>query len=286
MAACLVLGLFAAVPAQASFHIMQIREYFTGNFGAAFNDSYVELQMYAAGQNLVGGHTLTVYDHNGTATSTVFSGNVANGQNQATILIGDMSISGSSDFTNTAISTIQTTGGGAICWENIDCVSIGTGPGPAVLPSPAGPPAPFTPDGMALRRTIARGCPTLLDAPDDTNNSAADFSLTTPLPRNNAAPITETPCQNGSGGANGPPNTKINKRPKNRSHDRTPTFKFSSDEPGSTFKCKLDHKKFKNCKSPKTLHVKPGKHTFKVEAIDADGNLDPTPAKDKFKILP
>jgi hypothetical protein len=286
--ACLACGLFAA-PAQASFHLTQIREYFTGNFGAAFNDSYVELQAYAPGQNLVGGHTLTVYDHNGTATPTVFSGNVSNGQNQATILIGDSSISGSSDATNIQISTIQTTGGGAICWENIDCVSIGTGPGPAVLPSPAGPPAPFASDGMALRRTIARGCATALDAPDDTNNSAADFSLTTPLPRNNAAPITEKPCASGGGGgggANGPPNTKIKKRPKNQSHDKTPTFKFGSDESNSTFKCKLDRKKFKKCKSPKTLHVHPGSHTFKVEAIDSTGAVDKTPAKDKFKVLP
>ena len=37
-----------------------------------------------------------------------------------------------------------------------------------------------------------------------------------------------------------------------------------------------------------TYHgLDPGKHTFKVEAIDADGNVDKTPAKDKFKkILP
>jgi hypothetical protein len=288
MAICLVLGLFAAVPAQASFHITQIREYFTGNFGAAFNDSYVELQAYAPGQNLVGGHTLNVWDHtSATPTPTTFSANVANGQNQATILIGDSSITGSSDATNTAISTIQTSGGGAICWENIDCISIGTGPAAgAVIPSPTGPAAPFTPDGMALRRTIARGCPTLLDAPDDTNNSAADFSLTTPLPRNNAAPITETACAPGVG-VGGDPNTTIKKRPKNRSTDDSPTFKFKSDEVGSSFKCKLDHKKFHKCKSPKTYHgVAPGKHTFKVEAIDADGNVDPTPAKDKFKILP
>ena len=44
---------------------------------------------------------------------------------------------------------------------------------------------------------------------------------------------------------------------------------------------------FHKCKSPKTYHgVAPGKHTFKVKAIDADGKLDPTPAKDKFRILP
>jgi hypothetical protein len=130
---------------------------------------------------------------------------------------------------------------------------------------------------MSLTRTIARGCPTALDDADDTNNSAADFTITAPNPRNSSSPITETPCKNGSGG--GAPNTKIKKRPKNRSADDSPTFKFKSTESGSTFKCKLDHKKFHKCKSPKTYHgVAPGKHTFKVEAIDADGNVDPTPA--------
>jgi hypothetical protein len=290
MAACMVLGLFAAVPAQASFHLMKIREVGGGTFPAGFNDSYVELQMYAPGQNLLTGHTLNFWSHNDTMpTSTTFTTSVPNGQNQATILIGDTSVSGS-DATNMALSTMFAAGpglgGGLICWENIDCVSIGTGPAAGVVPpSPTGAAAPFPFTDQAIRRSIAPGCPTLLEAADDTN-SGADFSVTTPIPRNNAAPITEKACAPGVG-VGGDPNTTIKKRPKNRSGDDSPTFKFKSDEPGSTFKCKLDHKKFHKCKSPKTYHgVAPGKHTFKVEAIDADGNVDPTPAKDKFTVLP
>ncbi|MEK6251203.1 MAG: hypothetical protein AABM43_04530 [Actinomycetota bacterium] len=122
-----------------------------------------------------------------------------------------------------------------------------------------------------------------MDAADDTNDSAADFALGTPSPRNNASAPTEKAC----GGSSGGPNTKIKKRPRNRSHDTTPTYRFKATEAGSTFKCKIDHKKFHKCKSPKTYHgLDRGKHTFKVEAIDAAGNVDPTPAKDKFKILP
>jgi hypothetical protein len=294
LASCLAFGLLAAAPAGATFHIMQIREIGGGTSGAGFNDAYVELQMYAPGQNLVAGHTLTFWDHDDiTPTSTTtFSANVPNGQNQATILIGDDSLAGTADATNSSLSNLQLgpgAGGGLVCWENIDCVSIGSGPSATVTPpSPTGPAAPFPFTGQAIRRTIARGCPTSLDAADDTNNSAADFSVTTPNPRNNAAPITETLCP-GQPGANtqGPPNTKIKRRPKNRSDDHSPTWKFKSTERGSKFKCKLDHKKYRKCKSPKTYHrVKPGKHIFKVEAIDADGNVDPTPAKDKFRILP
>jgi len=81
------------------------------------------------------------------------------------------------------------------------------------------------------------------------------------------------------------PETTIRKGPKAKSKQRTATFKFASSEKGSTFQCKLDKKKFKPCKSPKTYKkLKPGKHVFKVRAIDKAGNVDPTPAKRKFKI--
>jgi len=83
-----------------------------------------------------------------------------------------------------------------------------------------------------------------------------------------------------------PPQTKIVKGPKAKTHARKAKFKFTSSEAGSTFKCKLDRKPVKSCKSPKTYKkLKPGKHLFKVWAIDKAGNKDPTPAKRKFKVL-
>jgi CSLREA domain-containing protein len=83
-----------------------------------------------------------------------------------------------------------------------------------------------------------------------------------------------------------PPQTKIVKGPKAKTHARKVKFKFTSSEAGSTFKCKLDKKPVKSCKSPKTYKkLKPGKHLFKVWAIDKAGNKDPTPAKRKFKVL-
>ena len=83
-----------------------------------------------------------------------------------------------------------------------------------------------------------------------------------------------------------PPKTKITKRAPNRTHKQKVKFKFKSSEPNSTFKCKRDEKRFKPCGSPTKLkRLKRGKHQFKVRAIDAAGNTDPTPAKDKFKVL-
>ena len=63
-------------------------------------------------------------------------------------------------------------------------------------------------------------------------------------------------------------------------------FKFTSDEPGSTFECKVDKKRFKPCTSPrKVKRLDDGKHKFKVIATDAAGNVDPSAAKDKWRVV-
>ena len=81
------LAVLVARPAFANFHIMQITEVFPGTTGAP-NAQYIELQMYTGGQNVLGGHTLTVFDAAGTSVMTyTFAANVGNGTDQATVLI-------------------------------------------------------------------------------------------------------------------------------------------------------------------------------------------------------
>ena len=83
------------------------------------------------------------------------------------------------------------------------------------------------------------------------------------------------------------PETTIVAGPRARSHKRTAKFKFVSNEPNSTFQCKLDRRPFNPCRSAKRYkRLKPGKHVFQVRAIDAAGNRDKTPATRKFRILP
>ena len=82
-----------------------------------------------------------------------------------------------------------------------------------------------------------------------------------------------------------PPGTKITKGAPNKTEKSKVKFKFRSDEAGSTFECKLDNKRWKSCTSPKKIKVDEGRHKFKVRAIDAAGNVDPSPAKDKFKVV-
>jgi hypothetical protein len=279
------LALALAAPAQASFHLMVVREVATNPSGP--NSSYIELQMYAPGQNLVNGHKVTFYTATGTLlASFTLDKDVVNANSQSTILIGDTATAVTPDFTYDQLSdAIQTYGpGGAACWDTIDCVSWGTFTGAASLPSATGAPAPAIPDGSALVRSIAPGCGTLLEAGDDTNNSSADFSLLPPNPRNNSGAPTETACTGGGGGS--PPQTTIFKQPKKKTHKTKAKFKFRSDEAGSTFECSIDKGDFKACTSPATYKkLSPGKHRFAVRAIDPDGNADQSPAKAKWKVL-
>lgn len=80
------------------------------------------------------------------------------------------------------------------------------------------------------------------------------------------------------------PETTITKKPKKRTKKRKAKFAFSSNEAGSTFECQLDKKAYKPCSSPYKHRVKRGKHRFRVRAIDAAGNVDPTPAKRSWKV--
>ncbi len=83
------------------------------------------------------------------------------------------------------------------------------------------------------------------------------------------------------------PQTTITKDAPKQTDKSKVKFKFVSDEAGSTFECKVDKKPFKPCQSPRTIkHLDEGKHKFKVRAVDAAGNVDASPAKDKFKVVP
>jgi hypothetical protein len=69
--------------------------------------------------------------------------------------------------------------------------------------------------------------------------------------------------------------------------DPTPTFKFVSSEPGSTFQCRFDARPLAPCSSPftPTLALGGGPHAFSVEAMDAAGN-ESAPAIRSFTITP
>jgi len=76
-----------------------------------------------------------------------------------------------------------------------------------------------------------------------------------------------------------PPETNITAGPSGVIQDPTPSFSFGSGEQGVTFECRLDGGAFFACTSPHTTaELADGPHTFEVRAIDAAGNVDPSPA--------
>jgi subtilisin-like proprotein convertase family protein len=82
------------------------------------------------------------------------------------------------------------------------------------------------------------------------------------------------------------PETTIEKAPRGRTTRATARLRFSSNEAGSSFECKLDKRKWKPCSPPRKLkRLRAGKHRFAVRAIDAAGNVDPSPAKRRWRVV-
>ena len=64
-----------------------------------------------------------------------------------------------------------------------------------------------------------------------------------------------------------------------------PVFTFTSDDPGAGFTCRIDNAPFAPCISPfQVPELGAGAHTFQVRAVDALGNVDPTPATRAFTL--
>jgi len=85
------------------------------------------------------------------------------------------------------------------------------------------------------------------------------------------------------------PDTTIASRPESPTDDARPTFTFSSNEPGSSFRCRFDAEAFGPCSGPGSSHtpsggLTDGQHTFAVQATDRAGNTDPTPATATFLV--
>ena len=200
---CAVGLLLVSAPALSTFHLMKVVEVFPGT-AASPNAQYVVIQMYASGQELVGGHAITVYNAAGTLTGTfTFPGNLPNGANQAKILIATSQAENFFGLTaDLVMSASILSAGGKACWAGtLDCVAWGSYHG-----SSAGVGTPFnagsglTSGRAAARRLNIAGSATMLDAGDDTDNSATDFVFATPAPRNNAGTLGMIPpatCGNG-----------------------------------------------------------------------------------------
>jgi hypothetical protein len=82
-----------------------------------------------------------------------------------------------------------------------------------------------------------------------------------------------------------PPDTILTAQPDDPSWSTEASFSFNSNEAVATFECQLDGGGFSACTSPQAYSgLAYGEHTFEVQATDAAGNLDPTPASYSWTI--
>lgn len=83
------------------------------------------------------------------------------------------------------------------------------------------------------------------------------------------------------------PDTEITDQPASLSSSASASFSFTgSDANGvASFECSQDGAPFSPCTSPANLSgLSGGSHTFEVRAIDAVGNVDPSPASDTWTV--
>jgi Ca2+-binding RTX toxin-like protein len=120
-------------------------------------------------------------------------------------------------------------------------------------------------------------CESVQEAPPNSFRTITELPPPPPPPPPVIEPVDTTP-----------PRSRITHRPAKlliaKGPRRRVAFRFASSEPGSSFRCRLDSRPFRRCSSPRAYFVRVGSHRFRVFAVDAAGNRDPTPAQFSFRV--
>lgn len=138
--------------------------------------------------------------------------------------------------------------------------------------------------GAFVSAVDQRGLSRPSDFPGISNTEGGDgsdigaFELQAPAASGGPVLVSEVPADRQ------PPDTRIVKGPARDSYEHKAKFRFVSTEAQSSFQCKVDLKRWRGCRNPYRRLVGPGKHVFKVRAIDRYGNVDPTPARFGWRV--
>lgn len=234
--------LLVPTAADAASPHLKVRGVFPGSAAAPLAE-YVELQAIAPGQTDVTGQAVEFYDGAGALDATfTIPGDVPNGESQRAILLATAEAASlgilAPDFTLPSAG-LMSPAGGAACITGAgagteDCVSWGSIPLlKAPFPDPQRANSLPLAGGNALSRSIVRGCADFHDPADDTANSGSDFITSAPQPRNNASPVSGTPCV---------PDTFITVFPGSPSKQTSINFQYteSPQDPVASFDCALD----------------------------------------------
>ncbi len=284
---------------------MSIREVYPGT-AVEPGAEYVELQMWNAGQNLVGGHTLShLRRRRHRQPTTVLPSDVPNGANQSTVLIATPEAE--AEFGIVADAPLSPSdqldpAGGAVCWEERRLRRLGRVHRPAALACPRSESRQpgFSGRGPGRAWPCAarshQAAPPCSSPPttEDSDDSATDFAAVEPEPApqlgrpDRAAPAKNPRAAAGQGGSRWQtrPRPLLKRSAAAQDPRPHPDLPLRRRRAGATFQCKLDGKPFKPCRSPfTTKRLSLGRHVFKVRARDDSGELDPTPASCRFKVI-
>ena len=281
-----VLALLAAPAAQATFHLIKVREVYPGHEQRQLRRAADVRRRPEPARPAT---SMTVYNATGTAGRTPRPSpprRAPKPQTSAPILIGDTGVAGelsavAPDLVDSEPQPRRRRRGRLLERERPPgrlrrlgqlqrraALQTATGTGAGSPVRPRGITA-----GKAIRRSIAPGCPTLLEESDDTDVSSADFSEVTPRARaTTPAAVTETTCA-------GAPNTAIDDKPALRTRTAPapnsptkrrprPATNASSTRPPSPLP---EHRPGIHRASPTAAH------TFQVRGVNVSGP-DPTPA--------
>lgn len=292
--ACLV----PANSALATFHLIYISEVHPGSL-AQPQSSFVELQMFEDEENLVGNHSVTLYNSTGgTIGAFIFPADLPDPSvSQQTILVGDDGVEAAfgvkPDLIDSAFNVPAA--GGAACWEGLDCVSWGNFSGSTSPSSGVPVDASGIPDGSSIERLISQGaCGNRLDEKDNSDDSEADFVDAAPSPQSYATVPTPPDCT-----VPAPvPVVTIDGKPANVTSSTSADFTFHGTPAATGFECRLDLGVYVDCDSGAIAYAGPlaeGLHSFRVRGSNANGTgtstlfswkIDLTPPSASFTAKP
>jgi hypothetical protein len=84
------------------------------------------------------------------------------------------------------------------------------------------------------------------------------------------------------------PITRVTFGPASKTRSRRPVFRFvdATEQPGTSFVCRVDRRAWKGCSSPfKSPHLKFGRHTFAVKGRSFAGQWEQKPVTRRFKVV-
>lgn len=85
-----------------------------------------------------------------------------------------------------------------------------------------------------------------------------------------------------------PPRTTIDSKPESRTSSSSATFTYHANRPDTVFECSMDGEEFSSCPTTGAIYTElaDGTHTFKVRAIDSDGEVEGSAPSYSFTVGP